>query len=246
MKKNKETVVSIIVATYNSSSTLRDALNSVKTQTFQDWECIIVDGASKDDTIKIVNEFEEKDFRFRHISEPDKGIYDAFNKGWKMAKGEWIYYLGSDDKVSTDGLKKLVDMANGFDIVYGDMDYKTEYNVKRKGSISINRLVGNMPSHQSMIMRRTLIEKLNGFDMEEFRICADFDLFQRALRNGAKVYHVPETIACFNCMGASSGIGNYLKECYYIKRKYKGRIFALYYVISEFAKRFLKKIILHR
>lgn len=241
----KTPLVSIIIATFNSGNTLRNALDSVVEQNFQEWECIIVDGASNDNTVDIIQKFASIDKRFRYISESDNGIYDAFNKGWNMAKGEWIYYLGSDDTISTNGLKTLISMSNSFDIVYGDMDYKTGYNVKHKKSISINRLVGNMPSHQSMIMRKTLIEKLNGFDMERFRLCADFDLFQRALKNGAKIYYVPKTIACFNCMGASSKIIRYLKECYHIKKKYKGQIFALYYVVPEFTKRFLKKLIFH-
>ena len=93
-------MVSIIIATYNSEKTLRRALDSVLNQTYQDWECIVVDGASKDNTIEIVKEYVSKDTRFRYVSEPDHGIYDAFNKGWKMAKGEWVMYLGSDDRYS--------------------------------------------------------------------------------------------------------------------------------------------------
>ncbi len=69
------------------------ALDSVLNQSYQDWECIVVDGASKDNTIGIVKEYVSKDARFRYISEPDHGIYDAFNKGWKMAKGQWVMYL---------------------------------------------------------------------------------------------------------------------------------------------------------
>ncbi|HBV84011.1 MAG TPA: glycosyltransferase, partial [Lachnospiraceae bacterium] len=73
-------------------------MSSVLNQSFQGWECIIVDGASKDNTIEIMEEYCEKDARFRYVSEPDNGIYDAFNKGWRLAKGQWIQYLGSDDK----------------------------------------------------------------------------------------------------------------------------------------------------
>lgn len=75
--------VSIVIATYNSKKTLRRALDSVKNQSYQDWECVIVDGASKDGTVEIIKEYKNKDFRFRYISEPDNGIYDAFNKDGK-------------------------------------------------------------------------------------------------------------------------------------------------------------------
>ena len=105
-------MISIIIATFNSSRTLAKALESVLEQNFNDWECIIVDGKSTDNTLDIIKEFELKDSRFSHVSEKDNGIYDAFNKGWKMAKGEWIYYLGSDDYLTGDGLKKLASVES--------------------------------------------------------------------------------------------------------------------------------------
>lgn len=114
---------SIIIATFNAAKTLNKALDSVLNQTYQNWECIIVDGASKDDTINIVKEYVQKDTRFRYISEPDKGIYDAFNKGWEMAKGDWIYYLGSDDILLPNGLESLIKGTdtNSYDIIYGNV-----------------------------------------------------------------------------------------------------------------------------
>ena len=122
MLENK--MVSIIIATYNSEKTLRRALDSVLNQSYQDWECIVVDGASKDNTIGIVKEYVKKDSRFRYNSEPDHGIYDAFNKGWKMAKGEWVMYLGSDDEYTKEGIKALMDNSDGADVVYGDTYFR--------------------------------------------------------------------------------------------------------------------------
>lgn len=99
--------VSIIIATFNAAKTLETALESIQNQSFQDWECIIVDGASKDNTIDIIKKYCKKDARFRYISESDNGIYDAFNKGWRLAKGIWVQYLGSDDKLTKDGLNNM-------------------------------------------------------------------------------------------------------------------------------------------
>lgn len=79
--------VSIIIATYNSERTIKRALESVMNQTYQNWECLVIDGNSKDKTIEIVNNFVKFDSRFRYISESDNGIYDAFNKGWQKASG---------------------------------------------------------------------------------------------------------------------------------------------------------------
>ena len=90
--------ISIITATYNSEKTLRDTLDSILAQTYPDIESIIVDGASKDGTLDIVREYETKfQGRMHWISEPDKGIYDAMNKGIKMASGDVIGVLNSDD-----------------------------------------------------------------------------------------------------------------------------------------------------
>ena len=96
--------ISIVIATYNAENYIKKALSSVLAQKYLNWECLIIDGASKDKTISIIEEFEKRDSRIRHISEKDKGIHDAFNKGWKNAVGEWVYYLGSDDALTYEGI----------------------------------------------------------------------------------------------------------------------------------------------
>ncbi len=238
-------IVSIIIATFNSESCIRQALDSVKNNSLQSWECIVVDGSSKDNTIRIVNEFEKNDNRFSHISENDKGIYDAFNKGWRLAKGEWIYYLGSDDMLMPDAMSNLISSCGEASIVYGDMKYNTGLKIKTKSSISENSLVGNMPCHQSMIMKREIIESLGGFDLNRYKICADFDLFQRALKRGVLVKHISGVVvACFNSLGTSSGVGRYMKECFKIKCEYSGLFEATIYIIRESIKRYLKTIIM--
>ena len=134
--------ISIIIATYNSGRTLRAALESVHGQTFQNWECIIVDGASKDDTIDIVKEYCAKDSRFRYISEPDHGIYDAFNKGWRMAKGEWVHYLGSDDTLT----------PNGMSVVAAELD--DTYAIVT-GNVYLHRVDGTVKEQQYKIIQNT-------------------------------------------------------------------------------------------
>lgn len=242
--KMEEPIVSIIIATFNSESCIREALESVYNITLRNWECVIVDGASSDNTVQIIKEYELKDNRFRHISEKDNGIYDAFNKGWKLAKGEWVYYLGSDDKLMPDALYSLISSSEDASIVYGDMSYDTGLGIKTKHSIPEYSLVGNMPCHQSMIMKRELLECLGGFDLNRYKICADFDLFQRSLKSGITVKYVNNVVvACFNSLGTSSGILHYLKECYTIKRKYRGGLFAYWYVLREGIKRCLKTVV---
>ena len=189
--KMSNTSISIVIATFNSSKTLRVALESVIKQSIQDWECIVVDGNSTDETLQIVREYEMKDCRFRHISEPDKGIYDAFNKGWRLAKGEWVYYLGSDDRVTENGLANLIAVATPeSSVVYGDMyalfEDGSERYVKARPAKQMTYIMA--PSHQGMITRRVLIEAEGGFDLQ-FKIRADFDLTQRIyLKYGNFVY----------------------------------------------------------
>lgn len=88
-------LVSIIIATYNSDDFLNQAINSILVQTYPNYELIIIDGGSTDNTIKIVKSYEEKINYW--ISEPDRGVYDAWNKGITVAKGDWICFVGSDD-----------------------------------------------------------------------------------------------------------------------------------------------------
>lgn len=102
--------ISLITATYNSCLTLRDTLQSVLEQTFNDFEYIIIDGNSTDGTISVIEEYEKKfGGRLRWLSEPDKGIYDAMNKGIRMAVGDIVGILNSDDFFTfNDVLEKVV------------------------------------------------------------------------------------------------------------------------------------------
>ncbi|MBR5663362.1 MAG: glycosyltransferase, partial [Bacteroidales bacterium] len=104
--------ISLITVTFNSAETLRDTMQSVLNQTFKDIDYIIVDGKSKDGTLDIVKEFEPKfEGRLRWVSEPDKGIYDAMNKGVKMAQGDVVGILNSDDFFASDKVLETVNAA---------------------------------------------------------------------------------------------------------------------------------------
>lgn len=213
--QNKPTV-SIIIATFNASKVVRTALDSVKNQLFQDWECLIVDGASKDNTIDVVKEYVAEDSRFRYVSEPDKGIYDAFNKGWKLAAGEWIYYLGADDYLTKDGMYEMFSSSSDADCMYGAV-YRNKYNGKKisKDPLPTEMKLGKMISHQAIVMKRELIELMNGFDLR-YRVSADFDLVTRSLKHGALFEMHPIYLAYFSDGGASSSMQP-LKDSYKIR-----------------------------
>lgn len=243
----KKTIVSVIIATYNSGKTLRAALQSVLGQTYQNWECIVVDGASQDDTIEIVKEFETKDSRFRHLSEPDDGIYDAFNKGWKMAIGEWVYYLGSDDELFSNALNSLVNASGNSKIVYGDMCYRYKNRVKYKKTP--NRIqLGKMISHQSFIMHRSLLEEMDGFDIR-YRNCADYHLVQKCILAGIKFKHIVCYVCSFNMEGSTGSKTDNLKDIVAIDKELgihsQTFLYLRYYkrLIEKFSKMQIMRII---
>lgn len=198
--------VSVIIATYNSEKTLEAAIKSVLNQSFNDWECIIVDGDSTDRTVEIAKRYADADPRIRYISEPDQGIYDAFNKGWQNAKGEWIHYLGSDDLLLPDGLKSLIEAAETCDAIYGTTELRFGFGDNHhQGNLPSTKIPKRMPAcHQAIIMRRSLIEQLGGFRLK-YRIVGDFDLVQRAFKLGATFKRIPETVCSYFVGGTSTG-----------------------------------------
>ena len=131
---------SIIIPTFNSACHIKSCLNSIVCQNYLDWEVLIMDGVSKDDTVKIAESY--SDSRIHVYSEPDKGIYDAMNKGIKKAQGEWLYFLGSDDwLVDNEVLANVSNqLSHDLDVFYGDVDaphlpprHKGEWMIEDRG-----------------------------------------------------------------------------------------------------------------
>lgn len=225
--------ISIIIATYNSAAFLERALRSVKNQIFKGWECIMIDGCSTDDTVDIFKKFAGNDERFSYISEKDRGVYDAFNKGWQKAKGEWIYYLGSDDELLPNGLNVLLNISSGADIVCGStIMRRLDGSTKLKGLVPVDKA---MPysfgaTHQAIIMKRELIKKLGGFDLK-YKIIADFDLLSRVFRAHVIIHETYAPIAYFQIGGLSADNFGILSEKYSILLDSGvSKLHAIYYV----------------
>ena len=182
--------ISIITATFNSGKTLRDTLESIRLQTYQDIEAIVVDGGSKDNTLDIVREYESLlPGKLRWISEPDKGIYDAMNKGIKMATGDIIGILNSDDFYTSDDVLQKV--AEEFvkdatlEAVYGDIHFVKSENLKKCTRYYSSKLFrpwllrfGFMPAHPSFYVRREVYEKYGLYDLQ-FKTSSDFEWMVR-------------------------------------------------------------------
>lgn len=235
--------ISIVIATFNAAKVLPKALSSILNQSFQDWECIIVDGASNDSTIDIIKAYQQKDSRFRYISEPDQGVYDAFNKGWKMAKGEWIYYLGADDILLDSALENVSRQFDNSDMIYGNMVFDTGLRIKhQKYTAPKVYKKGWMVSHQAIFMRRTCIEELGGFDIK-YKISADFALIQKAIIAQKVFKHIECYIAKFQCGGVSSNSFANILEAYRIDKEYhlsKNIFFAWLLMIKRVTYKYFK------
>jgi len=179
---------SIVTTTYNSSKTVRDTIESVLSQSYSDYEYIIVDGASSDSTLKIVEEYKPFFFgRMRLISEPDKGIYDAMNKGFKMAKGDILALINSDDFFSdNEALEKVAtrfDENPNADGVYANLCYvrqNDKTHVVRKWVSGeqhpFNK--GWLPAHPTFYVKRKIYEEYGYFNLD-YKLAADFELMLR-------------------------------------------------------------------
>lgn len=181
--------ISIITPTFNSVSTIKDTLDSVLSQTYKDIDYVIVDGGSNDGTLEILKEYEALfEGRLHWRSEPDKGIYDAMNKGICQALGDVIGILNSDDFFHDE--RVLEDIAYAFEInsvecVYGNLEFVDEHktnNVLRiwKGSQHHcgDFLTGWHPAHPTFYVKRKWYDKLGGFDTS-LDVSSDFDLMLR-------------------------------------------------------------------
>lgn len=207
--------ISIITATFNSGSTLRDTLDSVLSQTHDDYEVIIMDGGSTDNTKAIVDEYLPKfDGRLKWHSGKDKGLYDAMNKGIDKAAGDVIGILNSDDFYADSSVLKRIneELVNGSDIVYGNLDFvdgvNTDIIIRHwRGSQykSGSFLKGWHPAHPTFYAKKECFNQLGGFDIS-FDVSADFELMLRFIEKGKLTNKfIPYTFVKMRLGGESTG-----------------------------------------
>lgn len=207
--------VSIITTTYNDSANLRKTINQIKAQDYPEIEYIIVDGASTDDTMEVIREAKEyfKD-RMVWISEKDRGIYDAINKGLRLATGDYIG-LCFDEFAATDVISKMVAVMEkeGTDGVHGDLDYMDGEKIVRKwrqGQGNIRS--GWMPGHPTLYLKKEVYEKY-GLYKTDYRIAADYEFMIRILKDrSVKLSYIPEVLIKMSHGGTSTNsLGAYLE-----------------------------------
>ncbi len=204
MSKNKEgghrPLFSVITVVYNAADLVVGSGISLRRQTFKDYEWIVVDGASRDATVAKVVSLGVQHTRI--ASEPDRGIYDAMNKGIRLAKGEWLYFLNAGD--SYVDATVLADVAEFLgkhpdtELVHGDVRHLEAQRIYTESTAYVNRwmLPFEELNHQSVFARRSLFDSLGDFNLS-FRTSADYDWLIRVFRSKAKVRHIDRTVANF-------------------------------------------------
>lgn len=244
---NNTPFFSVITASFNSERTISKTIESLLNQSYTDFEYIIIDGNSNDSTVEIIKSFElkfkEKNISYKFISEPDKGIYDAWNKGIKLSDGEWISFLGSDDYYLEDALSsynKAINSNDGINFICSKIEIvdKNWNKLKTYGEpFSKEKLRRKMSFAQvGAFHKKDLFSLIGDFDTN-YKIVGDFDFYLRA-KEIIKPCYVPICNAKMMNTGISNQAYIALKEAYELKNKYKLNnkyinLFDFYFTLSK-------------
>lgn len=205
--------ISIVTITYNSEKTLEETIKSVLSQNYDNLEYLIIDGGSKDNTLDIVNKY--RDEIAVVVSEPDKGISDAFNKGIRHASGEIIGIINSDDFLMPDALNTIavnydpeIDVYSG-NVIFWNEDTGDEFSTIPE--IRFDKLkLQYGTAHPARFIRKDAYQKYGLYGLD-FRYNMDVDLLCRFYKNGAKFVHIDKDLAKFR-MGGTTADGIYKKK----------------------------------
>lgn len=203
--------LTIVTVCFNAASTIGDTIRSVAAQDWPDFEHLVIDGGSTDDTVAVAERLAHP--RMRLVSEPDEGMYDAMNKGLAAAKGDYIGFLNADDFLLRGDALRLVaeaGRASAADLLMGDTLFVDEQG-RPKGRLYSSwgfgrwwLRIGAMPPHPSLFVRTDAARRAGGFDTR-YRIAADFDLVARmVLVHRATWERVPHAITGFRTGGIST------------------------------------------
>lgn len=213
--------ISVITAVFNRASTLEECLRSVQSQHWSEIEHIVIDGGSTDGSMDIVRRHRA---HLGHVvSEPDRGVYDALNKGLAAARGDVVGFLHADDTYAS--AHSLAAVARAFEdprieAVYGDLVYVSKDDNSRivrywqAGAFQRQRLTqGWMPPHPTFYVRRSVYERLGGFDTR-YRIAADYDNMLRLLWHGKlQTAYIPQVLVRMRTGGVSNNsLSNLLRK----------------------------------
>ena len=208
---------SIIIPVFNSAATLSAALDSISNQTFTGYEVIIIDGLSTDNTMSIINNYVKR-LPLKYLSESDKGIYDAMNKGIKLAEADWLYFMGGDDILHDTEILLAIHLElsnNPCHLLYGNVIGQLS-NTKYAYD-TVDKVLTEGLHHQSAFYKRMLFDKL-GLYSNSFKIAADYHFTLKAFVNKLyKTRYVDIDISIYGESGFSSQNYDYKFYSYHYK-----------------------------
>jgi glycosyltransferase involved in cell wall biosynthesis len=259
----KEPLVSIVTATYNSASFIEECILSVKKQTHKNIEHIIIDGGSTDKTIEVIKKYENT-YNLKWVSEKDGGLYDALNKGFKMATGEIFAWLDSDNLYEEDIIEKIVYVFKNnlnTDFVYGNVIIKNKdsfkiYKARKEFNFddALFYNTGGIPVQPGSFFTKEMFEKISGFNIK-YKIASDYDFWLKALKIKSRGYFLEESFGFYrvednalsqSLTGTKKGLVEMLAIGKANKQTLCGKLFLIkkYIIgyISIYIKRLFKKI----
>ena len=214
--------VTLITATYNSGASIKTCLDSVVSQDYDVFEYLIIDGKSSDETLSIVEDFQQKYPFIKLISEKDEGIYDALNKGVLLATGDVIGFVHSDDLLASKTvISEIVATLKNekLDGVYGDLEYVSKEDTSKvvrfwKSRSFNSKLLsmGWMPAHPTLFLKKEVYEK-HGFFNLRYKISADYDFMLRILKDDSlKFGYLPKVITKMRVGSSNLSINNIINK----------------------------------
>jgi teichuronic acid biosynthesis glycosyltransferase TuaG len=247
----EEPLVSIIMPAFNSARYIKEAINSVSFQTYNNWELIVIDDGSRDDTVKIVEEISKKEPRIRfYKNENNQGVSATRNRGISLANGEWIAFLDSDDMWEKTKLQKQITIAKqqlDVEFIFTGSSFINENGDYYKGLFEVPEIVSykklrthNVISCSSVLIKRRFFEDIK---MEKDDMHEDYVVWLRVLRTGVCAYGVNEPLLIYRISRVSKS-GNKIKT---IKMTYKvfrfigmNPISSVYYMINHILRALIK------
>jgi glycosyltransferase involved in cell wall biosynthesis len=238
-------LVTVIIPTYNSEKTLKLAIDSILSQTYINYEILLIDGLSSDNTLSIIKEYAQNYMGIHYLSEKDRGIYDAMNKGINLAKGKWLFFLGSDDSLYDKNVlsevQRFIAQNPESKFIYGDVLMSIG---KRQTYIGYNyeRLLAMNICHQSIFYDRSLFAN-KMYDLN-YKICADWDFNLKIFYSDIRPLYINKIVSNYNLNGASAKWDKnpefltYFSNPRKLALRYRGIIYFAFYC----AKRLLQKV----
>lgn len=240
--------LSIITPSYNSENTLMECIDSVKSQNYKNFEHLVIDGLSKDNTLDLLKSYKEYK-NLKWISEKDSGISDAMNKGFNLAKGEILAWLDADNYYEKNIFEKIISIfeKTNVDIIYGNIkivnqkgelirEHKPQKNISIKTAIKQN--TGGIPLQPGVFFKKNLITDLGGFDTN-YKIAGDMDFWLKILKSKPNLLYIDEPLGYYRledraASQSMSGIINGLKEMINIEKNYGQNILYRILMIKKY------------